>query len=136
MTSFASMLFGEVQKVKDKAERSIRDEMERVKSKAESFLTGKKTKKEDKERTRQLITDDVFLYSTRTNEPLSFLFEIGSSCPKTLKITLNFEGSENFRALDENNNFTGLELSMVVAPFQRRILGSMLQMDPGEILLT
>lgn len=137
MSSFASMLMGEVSKAKDKAEKSIREELERVKAKAESYLTGmkvepKKVKKEDsRERTRQLITDDVYLYSTKINDPLSFSFEIGSTCPKTLKIVLNFQGSENFRALDENFNDTHLELTMIVAPFHRKVLGSMVQVDPG-----
>ena len=140
MSSFASMLLGEVQKAKDKAEKSILQEMERVKLKAEKYFNleggGKeprRTKKEEsKERTRQLITDDVYLYTTKIIEPLSFLFEIGSDS-KTIRVTLNFTGSQNFITLDENNNrINEMMLSSVIYPYNRKIIGSMIEERSSE----
>ena len=133
------MLLGEVQKAKDKAEKSILQEMERVKSKAEKYFNlegGKeprRTKKEEsKERTRQLITDDVYLYTTKIIEPLSFLFEVGSDS-KTIRVTLNFTGSQNFITLDENNNrINEMVLSSVIYPYNRKIIGSMVEERSSE----
>ena len=108
MAAFASKLFGEVMK------------------KAEKYFK----KEDDKERTRSLIIEDVYLYTTRTKDPLSFVYEIGSSSTKTLKVTLDFTGSVNFTALNDANEAQELRLSAVVVPFSRKIIGSMRQGDP------
>ena len=109
MAAFASMLMGEVRK------------------KAEKYFN----KDDGKERSRQIICDDVFLYTTRITDPLSFSYEVGSTCPKTLRITLNFNGSENFTPFDERDSpLPELKICAVIAPFSRMIIGSMKQADP------
>ena len=109
MAAFASMLLGEVRK------------------KAEKYFN----KDDGKERSKQMICDDVFLYTTRIKEPLSFSYEVGSTCTKTLRITLNFAGSENFTTLDERDTpLPESKLTALVAPFSRLMIGSMKQSDP------
>lgn len=109
MAAFASMLLGEVRK------------------KAEKFFN----KDDGKERSRQLICDDVFLYTTRIMEPLSFSYEVGSTCGKTLRVTLNFAGSENFTTFDERDSpLAESKLCAIIAPFSRIMIGSMKQSDP------
>lgn len=109
-SSFANKLLGEVIK------------------KAEKYFK----KGDDKERTRSIIVEDVYLYTTRTKEPLSFAYEIGSSSTKTVRVTLDFSGSVNFTASDAANVEQNLRLSMVVVPFSRKIIGSMRQGDPRQ----
>jgi hypothetical protein len=109
MADFAKMLLGNVMK------------------KAEKYFK----KEDDKERTRQLIIEDVYLYTTRCKEPLSFTYEVGSQCSKTLRVTLDFTGSINFTAFDENNApLNDLRISAVIVPFHRKPIGSMRQGDP------
>lgn len=98
-----------------------------VMKKAEKYFK----KEDDKERTRQLIIEDVFLYTTRCKEPLSFTYEVGSQCSKTLRVTLDFSGSNNFSAFNENNVLLNdLRISAVIVPFHRKLIGSMQQGDP------
>jgi hypothetical protein len=98
-----------------------------VLKKAEKYFK----KEDDKERTRQLIIEDVYLYTTRCKEPLSFTYEVGSQCSKTLRVTLDFTGSINFTAFDENNApLNDLRISAVIVPFHRKSIGSMRQGDP------
>ena len=110
-SSFANKLLGEVIK------------------KAEKFFK----KGDGKERTRSIIVEDVYLYTTRTKEPLSFLYEIGSSSSKSVRVTLDFSGSANFTAYDEADVDQNLRLSMVVVPYSRKIIGSMRQGDPRQV---
>lgn len=125
----------DLQKAKDKAEKSILKEMERVKAQAEKYLnmegTKERCKTDDvKERSRQLIADDVYLYTTKIKDPVSFLFEVGAD-KKTIKVTLNFAGSENFQSVDENNNpVNNLQLTATIVPHARQVLGSMVQINP------
>jgi hypothetical protein len=112
MADFAKMLMGNVGNALKKAEKYFK-------------------KEDDKERTRQLIIEDVYLYTTRCKEPLSFTYEVGSQCSKTLRVTLDFTGSNNFTAFDENNApLNDLRISAVIVPFHRKSIGSMQQGDP------
>ena len=130
MSSFAGKFMSDLSKAKDKAVK----ELDKVKAQAEKYLnmdsTVDRTKKDDvKERSRQLIADDVYLYTTKTKDPVSFMFEVGAD-KKAIKVTLNFAGSENFKAVDAKDvPVNDLKLSTTVVPHDRQILGSMVQIN-------
>jgi hypothetical protein len=87
-----------------------------------------KITEENYERSRQLIVDDIYLYTTCVKQPLSYKYEIGNSSQKSLKISLDFARSVNFTPLDENDSIMEDEkLSAVVTPFSRKVLGTMNQ---------
>ena len=129
-SSFAGKFMSDLSKAKDKALK----ELDKVKAQADKYLnmesTTDRTKKDDvKERSRQLVADDVYLYTTKTKDPVSFLFELGAD-KKAIKVTLNFAGSENFKALDAKDvPANDLRLTGTVAPHERQILGSMVQIN-------
>lgn len=80
------------------------------------------------ERSRQLIVQDIFLYTTCIKQPLSYKYEIGNTSQKTLKISLDFARSVNFTPVDNNDVIMDDEkLSAVVTPFSRKVLGMMNQ---------
>lgn len=80
------------------------------------------------ERSRQLIVQDIFLYTTCIKQPLSYKYEIGNTSQKTLKISLDFARSVNFTPVDNNHVIMDDEkLSAVVTPFSRKVLGMMNQ---------
>lgn len=88
-------------------------------------------KDDDKERTRQLIVDEIFLYTTCVKNPLTFSYEIGSSSTKTYKITLDFGRSENFTTIDEHEvAVDDSKVSAMISPFTRKLMGSMIQGSP------
>ena len=87
-----------------------------------------KITEENCERSRQLIVQDIFLYTTCIKQPLSYKYEIGNTSQKTLKISLDFARSVNFTPVDNNDSIMDDEkLSAVVTPFSRKVLGMMNQ---------
>ena len=88
-------------------------------------------KDDDKERTRQLIVDEMFLYTTCIKSPLTFNYEIGSSSTKAYKITLDFARSVNFTTVDEHEvAVDDSKVSAIISPFTRKLLGSVMQGSP------
>jgi hypothetical protein len=88
-------------------------------------------KDDDKERTRQLVVDEIFLYTTCVKYPLTYSYEIGSSSTKTYKITLDFARSVNFTTVDEYKvEVDNFKVSAIISPFTRKLLGSMVQGSP------
>ena len=87
-----------------------------------------KVTEEGHERSRQLIVNGIFLYTTCKKQPLSYTYEIGNTSQKTLKISLDFARSVNFTPVDDNETTMDDErLSAVVTPYSRIILGTMNQ---------
>ena len=62
---------------------------------------------ENRERTRQLIVEDVFLYITSTKNPLTYTYEVGNSSDDAVKLSLDFARSINFSAVDEDGTDSG-----------------------------
>ena len=73
-----------------------------------------------KNKTRQALSDVLFLYTTKNDDPLSFQYEIECTTLKAVKFTLNFTGSENFRVEGSND----LVMTATVRPFNRHALGT------------
>lgn len=83
---------------------------------------------DNRERTRQLIVEDVFLYITCTKDPLTYTYEVGNSSDDAVKLSLDFARSINFSAVDDNGSpITAANLAAIISPFSRRIMGSMIQ---------
>lgn len=73
-------------------------------------------------KTRTALSDVLLLYTLREDEPqLAFSYEIECTTFKAVKLTLNFEGSENFAI--EGNAEGDMKLTVTVRPFTRAKVG-------------
>lgn len=85
---------------------------------------------ENRERTRQLVVEDVFLYITCTKDPLMYTYEVGNSSDNAVKLSLDFARSVNFTAVDESGSpMAAANLAAIIGPYSRRVMGSMIQGD-------
>lgn len=83
----------------------------------------------DKNRTRNALSDVLQLYTTRTEDPLSFSYEIECTSLNAVNFTLNFEGSENFRVEATAGHVEGLKLISKVRPYTRISIGRVVIVD-------
>lgn len=74
-----------------------------------------------KTKTRTPLSEVVLLYTTREEDPLTFSYEVECTTFKALKLTLNFEGSENF-AVDGKSE-GDMTMTADVHPFTRVPVG-------------
>ena len=75
------------------------------------------------------LTDDIFLYTSTTSEPLTCRYEIESAKPGTLKFTMSFDGSENIFALRNGEVLLTSNFGTVGQPFQRSVVGILQQIE-------
>ena len=83
-------------------------------------------------RTHINLAENIFLYTTKSLEPLSFLYEIESATINTVKITIHFGDSTNICALQDGNILSASSLSSIAQPFQRCIVGSLRSISRTE----
>ena len=83
-------------------------------------------------RTHINLAENIFLYTTKSLEPLSFLYEVESATVNAVKITILFEGSVNICAVQDGNILSASSLSTIARPFQRCIVGSLRSIDRTE----
>ena len=82
---------------------------------------------------RIMLSDVVYLYSKRGDDPFMVSYEVECTTLKTLEVTLNFKDSENFKAVPDESivkaNTNALALSATVPPFHRQALGRVIMID-------
>ena len=83
-------------------------------------------------RTHTNLAENIFLYTTKSLEPLSFLYEIESATANAVKVTILFEGSVNICAIQNGNILSALSLSTIAQPFQRRTVGLLRSINRSE----
>lgn len=86
----------------------------------------------DKSRTRKSLSDVLHLYTTRTEDPLAFAYEIECTSLSQVAFTLNFQGTENFNIMAATGSGATLEdmkLTVKVAPYHRAHLGQVIMID-------
>jgi calpain-15 len=72
-----------------------------------------------KNKTRSELSEVLFLFTTREDDPITFSYEVECTTFKAVNLTLNFEGSENF-AVEGSN---GMKLTASIRPFSRVSMG-------------
>lgn len=80
-------------------------------------------------RTHVNLADDVFLFTNTTSDPLLFLYELESATSASVTLTITFEGSENFCAIQNGKILSESYLTVTAAPFQRCTVGSLRPID-------
>ena len=75
------------------------------------------------------LTDDIFLYTSTTSEPLTCSYEIESAKSGILKFAMSFDGSENIRALQNGEVLLTSNFGTVGQPFQRSVVGILQQVE-------
>jgi calpain-15 len=75
------------------------------------------------QRTKSNLSDALLLYTSKQTEPyVSFTYEIECTTFKAVKITLDFEGSENFAVVDQQQST--MKMIATLRPFSRTELGT------------
>ncbi len=80
-------------------------------------------------RSHHALSDVLHLYTTRTEDPLTFAYEIECATFSAINFTLNFEGSENFRILPISGSVVEMKLNAKVRPYTRVELGKVSLID-------
>jgi calpain-15 len=80
--------------------------------------------------TRTQLSDVLYMYTTKVEDPLSFTYEIECTTFKACNVTLNFEGSENF--LVEGCNISEYKLNATIRPFKKFKLGKISLIDEDQ----
>ena len=75
------------------------------------------------------LTDDIFLYTSTTSEPLTYSYEIESAKPGNLMFTMSFDGSENICAVQNEKVLLTSNFGTVGQPFQRSVVGILKQVE-------
>jgi Calpain family cysteine protease len=83
-------------------------------------------------RTRVNLADDVFLFTNTTSDPLLFRYEVESATFAAVTLTITFEGSENFCAIQNGKILSESYFAVTAAPFQRCIVGSLRPIDRSK----
>lgn len=68
---------------------------------------------------RTELSDVLYLFTTREEDPISFEYEVECTTFKAVSITLNFEGSENF-AIEGSKS---MKMTATIRPFHRVRIG-------------
>jgi hypothetical protein len=90
------------------------------------------TKKDNmaaKNRSHHALSDVLHLYTTRSDDPLTFTYEIECATFSAISFTLNFEGSENFQIIATAGSVDGTKLVAKVRPYTRIELGKVSLID-------
>lgn len=80
-------------------------------------------------RSHHALSDVLHLYTTRTEDPLTFSYEIECATFNAIRFTLNFEGSENFQLAATAGSVDGMKLVAKVRPYTRVDLGRVSLID-------
>mmetsp|Transcript_16055 Transcript_16055/g.17391 ORF Transcript_16055/g.17391 Transcript_16055/m.17391 type:complete len:757 (-) Transcript_16055:897-3167(-) len=84
-------------------------------------------------RSKTVLSDVLYLFTTRYEDPLTLSYEVECATLSSVTFTLNFEGSENFRVLknDESGSTTSAEMRLTakIRPFGRVELGKVMIID-------
>lgn len=85
-------------------------------------------------KTKTILSDVLYLYSTRLEDPLTLIYELECTTVSNVSFTLDFEGSENFQIIrtDSLGRDTPLGESKLVAkvsPFSRQVIGRVVMID-------
>ena len=80
-------------------------------------------------RTHIKLTEDIFLHTNTTLDPLTYTYELDNATPDTLSFTISFEGSENICAVQNGEVLLSSHLSTIGQPFQRSAIGILKQTD-------
>ena len=80
-------------------------------------------------RTHVDLAKGVFLYTTKTLNPLSFHYEIESATTNAVEICISFEGSDNICAIQDGNILSASTISRIAQPFQRCKIGTLRAID-------
>lgn len=82
-----------------------------------------------KNRSHHALSDVLHLYTTRSDDPLTFTYEIECATFSAISFTLNFEGSENFQIIATAGSVDGTKLVAKVRPYTRIELGKVSLID-------
>jgi Calpain family cysteine protease len=78
-------------------------------------------------RTHIKLTEDIFLHTSTTSNPLTYTYELDNATPDTLRFTIFFEESENICAVQNGEVLSSSQLSTIGQPFQRSVVGILKQ---------
>ena len=79
---------------------------------------------------RTEISPQVFLYTTRTNRPLAFRYEVESATHQCVQVTIKFDGSDNFCAqLSNGKIISETSFTSFARPFCRSPVGQLKVVD-------
>lgn len=84
----------------------------------------------EKTRVVAQIGTNLFLYTTRVEEPFCLTFEVANMLPLCFDFELSFAGSENIEVFDERDFCQGLVVAARLTPFSIKNLGSAKKIDP------
>ena len=76
------------------------------------------------------IGTNLFLYTTRVEEPYCLTFEVANMLPLCFDFKLTFAGSKNIQVFDEREFCQDLLLAARLTPFSIKSLGSIKKIDP------
>jgi hypothetical protein len=83
----------------------------------------------DNSRTKTELSEDIFLYTTQLDDPVAFSYEVECATFRAVKVTINFDGSENFCCVQDGQILTDLRLTATVRPFGRESIGQAKLLD-------
>jgi hypothetical protein len=80
------------------------------------------------------LSEKIFLYTTKCEEPMSILYEIECARFSTLIFTFNFEQTANMKIEDACGEFddSNKSLKTEVAPFERMCICKLVMADPTQ----
>lgn len=78
-------------------------------------------------RTHIKLTEDIFLYTSTTSDPLKYTYELDNATPDTVRFTIFFEGLENICAVQNGEVLLSPQLCTIGQPFQRSVVGILKQ---------
>ena len=80
--------------------------------------------------TKQSLTENVSLFITRIDTPLSYTYELECDAYKVLHFELDFSGSRNIK--DEHSNKTNLLVKKSVLPFSKEFIVKVVLLDDSK----
>ena len=123
-------LFKDVFKIKT----TLRDEGKKaakvVAKEEEKTEAMEEMKAETKARVVAQIGPNLFLYTTRVEEPFSLILEVANMLPMCFDFKFDFFGSENIQAFDGQDVLQDLHLAERITPFSIKTLGTLKKTDP------
>ena len=76
------------------------------------------------------IAPNLFIYTSRVEEPFCVTFEIANILPLCLDFEIDFTGSENIQAFNDQDVLQDLHLIEKITPFSVKTLGCLKKADP------
>ena len=121
----------EAEEVKEETKEEAKPEKEEVKPKKEEVKPEEEEAKAvEKTRLVAQIGLNLFLYTTRVEEPFCMTFEVANMLPLCFDFKLIFAGSENIEVFNDRDTCQDLPLAARLTPFSIKTLGCIKKIDP------